>query len=506
MSLHPVGYALLQDRYQINTLPHFVTSYVVEAGGRRSIIDGDMRREVYPRSYWPGDSDFDHLEFAFKYEGMNLPLLRVLLPRLDVSDLTAWVRSKPIGTYARRVWFLFEEFSGSRLDLADLSQGNYVELVDPKIYYTGSRRTYRRQRIHFNLLGDLRFCVIIRRTEALAAWVAKQLDQRVRQVVAEIPSEIFRRALDFLYKKETRSSYAIERETPDQESAARFVEMLHRAEKGDFLNKPALVQLQQAIVDPRFQNSGWRDTIGEQNFVSETTPLYEELVHFIAPRPQEIADLMEGWLTASRLMMESDVPPVITAAAIGWTFVFLHPFTDGNGRIHRFLIHHILARRHFAPEGVIFPISAAMLDDPQAYDASLEAFSKPLLPLINWFFDDDREMHIEHDTSDLYRAIDCTMMAEGLFSFVERTIERDLPAELQFLLRYDEARRRMRSVVELPDPVAARFIWFCQQNGWKLSAAKRRKGGLEKLSDDEIAALETAVREAFEGILTHRSE
>ncbi|MEO7724841.1 MAG: Fic family protein [Chthoniobacterales bacterium] len=452
---------------------------------------------MYPRAYWPGDSEFAQLEFALKYEGLNLSLLRILLPRLDIYDLTGWIKSKPTGAYARRIWFLFEQFSGERLDLADLSQGNYVELADPKIYYTGPRRPYRRQRIHFNLLGDLRFCVFIRRTDALAAWVAKQLDQQVRQVVAEIPPEIFRRALDYLYKKETRSSYAIERETPDQERAARFVEMLQRAEKGDFLNKPALVQLQQAIVDPRYQHTGWRDAINEQNFVSEPTPLYEDLVHFIAPRPQEIADLMEAWLAASRLMMEADCPPVVAAAAVAWTFVFLHPFSDGNGRIHRFLIHHILARRGFAPEGVIFPVSAAMLDDPRAYDASLEAFSKPLLPLIKWSFDEDREMNVEHDTSDLYRSIDCTAMAEALFNFVERTIERDLPAELQFLLRYDEARRRMRAVVELPDPVAARFIRFCQQNGWKLSAAKRRKGGLEKLTDDEIAALESAVREVF---------
>ena len=56
------------------------------------------------------------------------------------------------------------------------------------------------------------------------------------------------------------------------------------------------------------------------------------------------------------------MPPfVIHAAAIGYGFVFLHPFEDGNGRIHRFLIHNILARRGFTPADVMAPVSATML-------------------------------------------------------------------------------------------------------------------------------------------------
>ena len=497
MTLNPAGYTLLLQRHKIETLPHFVTSFVGETG-RHTIIESGIRRELYPRVYWPGETDLDHLEFALKYEGLNLPLLRSLLPRLSPGELNAWIQSKPTAANARRLWFLFEQLTGTRLDLPDVTQGNYVELVDPKLYYTGPPRRFRRQRIRLNLLGDLRFSVIVRRTEALAAWIEKRLDQKVRQVVAKIPAEIFRRALDYLYRKETRSSYAIERETPDQERAARFVELLQRAEKGDFITRPALVELQRAIVDPRYRNDGWRDSVNEQNFVGQATPAFHDLVHFIAPCPQEIAELMEGWLAAAQLMMDESVPPVIAAAGVAWAFVFLHPFSDGNGRIHRFLIHHVLARRGFAPEGVIFPVSAAMLDDPRSYDASLETFSKPLLPLIKWSFNSDREMHVEHDTSDLYRSIDCTAMAEALFGFVERTIDRDLPAELQFLLRYDEARRQMRGIVELPDPVADRFIRFCQQNGWKLSKAKRNKGGLDKLTDDEVKALEDVVGRAFD--------
>ena len=78
------------------------------------------------------------------------------------------------------------------------------------------------------------------------------------------------------------------------------------------------------------------------------------------------------------------VPPVIQAAAIAYGFVFLHPFEDGNGRIHRFLIHNILARRGFTPESVMFPISAVMLKNPSDYDASLDAFSRQFMPLVEY--------------------------------------------------------------------------------------------------------------------------
>ena len=54
-------------------------------------------------------------------------------------------------------------------------------------------------------------------------------------------------------------------------------------------------------------------------------------------------------------METGNLHAVVHAAVIAYGFVFLHPFEDGNGRIHRFLIHNILARRGYTPEGSCFP-------------------------------------------------------------------------------------------------------------------------------------------------------
>ena len=492
----PAGYLLLQQRHGLTCLPHHVESFVSH-GTRRTHSTPEKTQETYPRNYWPGESDFEHLEFALKREGLHLQLLRALLPQLTANTVTAYVQSKPTSTYARRIWYLFEEFSGQRLSLGDVTQGNYVNLLNSQDYHTGPAVRSPRHRVNVNLLGSLAFSPMVRRSKKLKAAEAQRLEERCRTVIASIPPELYARALRYLYTRETKSSYAIEREAPDQKRAQKFADALREAAQRDYLLKEPLVTLQQAIVDPRFANQGWRDSIGEQNFVSRSVGMNEEEMHFIAPRPQDLAELMDAYLDASRRILYSDLHPVIAAAVVAYPFVFLHPFSDGNGRLHRFLIHYVLSFRRFAPDGVVFPISATMLHRPQDYDASLESFSKPLLPLIEYKLDFQGRMTVADDTRDLYRYMDCTTLTEILFSFVEETIEKELPAEILFLQQYDTARKLMREVVDLPNRHADLFVRLCLQNQGAISKSKRQLPEYAVLSNDEIAGLEAAVAEAF---------
>lgn len=495
-SRRPVGYRWLRQRHALHCLPHPVESFVT-TGTRHTHSTPQKQEETYPKSYWPGEDDFAQLEFALKHEGLHLQLLRDLLPKLPADQWCHYIQSKPTSIYARRLWYLYEGFSGQRLNLPDVTQGNYVDLLDPRDYYTGSVIRSPRQRVNVNLLGNLAFSPMVRRTKNLKTDEARKLEQSCRKVIEGIPPELYARALQFLYTKETKSSYAIEREAPDQKRSQKFADALREASQRDYLLKETLVALQQTIVDPRYANTGWRDTIKDQNYVGRSVGMTEEEVHFIPPRPQDLADLMPDYLDASRRILNSDVHPVIAAALIAYTFVFLHPFTDGNGRLHRFLIHYVLSFRRFAPDGVVFPISATMLRRPQDYDASLESFSKPLLPLVEYQLDAGGRMTVLNDTRNYYRYVDCTFIAETIFSFVKETIEKELPAEILFLQQYDTARRLMRDVVDLPNRHADLFVRLCLQNSGTLSKAKRQLPEYTKLSHKEIAELETALAEAF---------
>src|SRR4051812_34931662 len=108
------GYLFLRERHTLNCLPHYVESWVTAQGGRHTKTVQGKIEETYPKSYWPGEGDFEHLEFALKYEGLHLQLLRSLLPRYAASEMDEYVRSKPTGVYARRIWFLYEAFTGIR--------------------------------------------------------------------------------------------------------------------------------------------------------------------------------------------------------------------------------------------------------------------------------------------------------------------------------------------------------------------------------------------------------
>ena len=488
------GYAALIERYDLDVIPNWHKSIVAFSGIHRRESSGSFIEEVYPVKYWPGNALGDHLEFALKYDGTNLAILAGLFQKAAEQDVLEYVRSKPTGKYTRRLWFMYEFLTGQKLPLNDLKRGNYIDLLDPDEYYTVAPvRQIRRQRINDNWLGDRRFCPAVRRTAALRDFETADLAKRARQVVSDYPPELLKRALWYLYVKETKSSFEIERIKPTSTRTERFVALLQMAEQKDFCNKAQLIDIKNRIIDERFRDSGYRST---QSYVGETVAWQKEKIHFVCPKPDDLEEMMEGLTSAHERMKTGGVSAVIHAAAVSYGFVFLHPFEDGNGRIHRFLVHNVLAGRGFTPEGVMFPISATMLKDPADYEASLEAFSRQVMPLVEYSLDEDGRMTVHNDTALWYRYIDMTPQAEALFRFIEQTIETELTSELAFLVNYDKTKKAIQEVVDMPDREIDLFIRFCLQNNGRLSARKR-ESRFGYLSDEEIARMELAVQTAY---------
>jgi hypothetical protein len=489
------GYKRVIDILKLKELPFYCTSYILESGSRKTVEHGSRQEEYYPKSYAPGDSIFDHLVFSLKYEGVDLLILKKVFERIDPGDLAGFIKSTPTGRHHRRLWYLYENLLGKRLELPDLTTGNYVDLVDSKKFFVAKNSPVKRQRINDNLLGDFSFSPSIRRIKKIEQYLKADFSKKCKDIIDDYPPELLRDALAYMYTQETRSSFRIEQESLSGNKQERFMQLLREADAHDFLNKPALVDLQKKVLaDSRFHQDDYRDS---QEYVGSST-LTGDVVHLVPPKPTDLDELMEGLFRSAHRMMGSSVNPVLIAAIIAFGFVYIHPFKDGNGRIHRFLIHHILSRLGFTPTDFVFPVSAVMYQNARQYQDTLNLFSEPLLQLVDYSLDHEGFMTVKGDTIDYYRYFDATGMVENLFAFIKDTIDTEYLTELDFLKRFSDARRVVESMVDgLSQRDARLFVKTCKLNGYKISKTKREKF-FNILSPDEILQMEQAVRHVFE--------
>jgi hypothetical protein len=490
----PCGYAWLIERF---SLPHFPLIHSSQIGGTRSKSTDAMGRtsEVFPARYWPGDDPLDHVVFALKYDGVDLALLATLFLRLDSDEIARWVDQQPTGRYTRIVGFLYEYLLGRPLPLDDRQKGNYVDVLYAERYLTVPKPVrIERWRVNNNLLGSPWFCPIVRRTPGVAQAENLTIQERLESLRQQYPPALFQRALDYAYYKETRSSYAIEREEPTPQRTERFVALLHDTGQVDLpwntlFAEIGLVPLQNAIVEERYREPGFRKV---QNYVGQQRGLKDMRVHYVCPPPYLIDRLIHGLAFCAT---EVEMPPVVKAAVLSFGFVFIHPFEDGNGRLHRFLIHDTLTRTGFVPPGLLLPVSAVMLRKRDEYDRALERFSRPLLALADYTLSPEAELTLLNaaELEPFYRFPDLTFAVEYLSPVIQESVERELAEELRYLASYDAVREAIRSIVDMPDQKLDRLLLFLNQNDGRLS--KRKRDAFAEISDDELSQMETAFQE-----------
>jgi hypothetical protein len=193
--------------------------------------------------------------------------------------------------------------------------------------------------------------------------------------------------------------------------------------------------------------------------------------------------LIEGLAAFDRGPAQS-LDGVIAAAILAFGFVYIHPFEDGNGRIHRYLIHHVLAQRGFSPAGLIFPVSAAILKRIAEYRLVLEDYSRRLVPVVDWQPTADWNVRVFSDT------------AEFLYACVRQTIEEDLKRETDFLMRYDSFCAGIEKIVDMPDRKLDLLLRFLHQNGGRMSK-RVRENECKEMTDAEVAAAERLYEEVF---------
>lgn len=109
----------------------------------------------------------------------------------------------------------------------------------------------------------------------------------------------------------------------------------------------------------------------EQNWIGGrlTSPRDAE---FVPPPAENVGPLLDD---LAEFINRDDHPAVVQAAIAHAQFETIHPFSDGNGRVGRCLIHLILRRRGLAPRFVP-PVSVVLAANSKAYVRGLTAYRK----------------------------------------------------------------------------------------------------------------------------------
>lgn len=458
---------------------------------------------VLTKSYAPEDHQeiseihalYNHLVFALKYEGVNLLFFKKLIEHYPLQKLAELVSIERTGQYSRRIWFLIEWLSGKELPgIDDLSKSSYVLAVDPKLQYVASGIRSSRHMVFNNLPGNVDFCPLVRKTRKLEAFIAEDLSMQKEDYLRQFQKNLLQRASSFLLLKDSKASFTIEGESPKSKRTARWGQAIGQAGARD-LSMEEFSRLQQLVIEnERFIKMGLRDKGG---FVGEHDRFTgEPLPDHISARHDDLDKLMTGLIETSRRLISEPIDAVVAASKIAFGFVFIHPFVDGNGRVHRYLIHHILAKKNFSQQGFIFPVSASILDRISDYQNVLEAYSKPLLDFIEWEETEDHNVQVLNQTIDFYRYIDATKQTEFLYECVKDTLVRIIPEEVKYLSAFGQFKDAVDNRFEMPDSTIAMLVRFLEQNEGKLSK-RARMNEFNELTQDEVTEIEAYYDQFF---------
>ncbi len=481
----PLGYAALAAAYELEV----PAPDVLFATSERHTLRTAGRWTIMTPRYQPAETLVAHLAFALRHEAVDLGLLAALFRRPEGGRaITEWVRHQPTGQHARRAWFLYEWLTNQQLDLPPAPKASTANIIDPERQFAITGQIVSRQRVRNNLPGTPAFCPLVRLSPELGAMLASDLAEEARAVVRRTAPDLLARAAAFLLLQDSKASYVIEGERPPQDRIQRWGQALGQAGQTE-LSEDELLRLQRLVIGPdtRFIRLGWRVQGGFVGGRDRDTNA--PLPDHISARPDDLAGLIRGLLDFAERSEAGGLDPIVAAACLAFGFVFIHPFEDGNGRVHRWLIHHVLSRRGFNPAGINFPVSAVFLERIEAYRRTLEHTSRPRLGLTQWETTPELNVRVLNDTSDLFRFFDGTAQSEFLAASVLETVRNILPREIDYLGRYDLAKRRAQSVLEMPDHKFDLMLGFLRQNGGRFSKRARERE-FEALTDEEVSAIE----------------
>ena len=483
-----LGYQRLVELLDLRVRPLPCVAVATTAVNRKKATPAKI---LFPAGVAYEDTPLGQLEFALRHEALNLEVIAAAFARIPARDLSSRYTQTPNGEFVRKACFLWDWMQESPLEQRAETSSGYVPILDSAAYATAGKPTrVSRYRIEDNLLGNADFCPIVSR-DALneAGDILSLLASVADQFKGLDNPDLYARAIQYLFLSETKGSFAIEKEIPSASKEERFVQLLSQSGLHKDVTEDWLVELQNAVVRDDFaREAAYRS---RQNWLEDRNGR----LTFMPPSPGNLLRLADGW---TRFTNDHDraVPLAARLACSAFGFVYLHPFMDGNGRIHRFLIHHLLSQSHAMPGNMIMPVSATIIRHlmPE-YGDVLTGFSRPVTQLWDYVKTDAGPTVRADPGRTPYAYFNADREVRFLYRAIRQTITDEIPRELGFLTGFDEASERIDREFDLPGSDISKLVRMINGNQGILSANKRKQ--FPRLSDEVIRKVEEIVKESF---------
>lgn len=124
--------------------------------------------------------------------------------------------------------------------------------------------------------------------------------------------------------------------------------------------------------DTLMRNTGEKQGLREAQAWIGGTPYSPHGATFVPPHHSRVRELVDDALAFTE---REDLDPVVKMAVAHAQFETIHPFTDGNGRTGRVLLHVIGAQAGLLEHSVL-PISAGLLHSSESYMQAISAYQQ----------------------------------------------------------------------------------------------------------------------------------
>jgi hypothetical protein len=430
-------------------------------------VDG-VHANTFPPSYQPENSLIGHLEFMVKHERIHLEFLARLFAKTGPEDIAAWVLNEPSGRYSRRLGWFYEWLTGEQLSVPDTTNAPYVNALETDRYWTAALKPKLNSRWHVrdNMPGTPDYCPMVVLTDPVrTALRAADIQGAFDGLKKEFGADLLLRSAVWLTIKESRSSFEIEGER-DVKKTERFAIAMEKyvGNLPDVLSRDELELLQREILGERAIHYGIRQS---PIFVGQVAR-FQQIVHYVAPPDSMLASMLTGLRACDVRTQGSN--PLVRAAVLSFAFVYIHPFSDGNGRMSRFLINDVLRKDGVIEEPFVLPVSATIVKDQAAFDRILDRFSAPFRRRYSasWRFGKETkypdgevsnfEFDEYQDAEFAWKYIDVSDHVAYMADVVNRTVIEEMHEEATYLRRHLQARSRLNELIQGSDNTLDRII------------------------------------------------